>query len=75
MKQQPLDLRMYSVRTDLAIEAHEIAVEERLQQKRKAPPRLRGSSSATKRSMASSCRTRTSQNKERHRSAKSRAIM
>lgn len=29
-----IDLSMYSVRTDLAIEAHEIAVEERLQQKK-----------------------------------------
>ncbi|ABO67792.1 MULTISPECIES: GPR endopeptidase [Geobacillus] len=40
--EQPLDLRMYSVRTDLAIEAHEIAVEERLQQKRESASPIEG---------------------------------
>ncbi|WP_199425682.1 GPR endopeptidase [Thermaerobacillus caldiproteolyticus] len=37
-----VDLSMYSVRTDLAIEAHEIAIEERLQQKREASSHIEG---------------------------------
>lgn len=37
-----IDLSMYSVRTDLAIEAHEIAVEERLQQKRESASPIEG---------------------------------
>ncbi|NNU83041.1 GPR endopeptidase [Geobacillus sp. BMUD] len=40
--EQPLDLRLYSVRTDLAIEAHEIAVEERLQQKQESAAPIEG---------------------------------
>jgi spore protease len=39
---QSLDLSMYSVRTDLAIEAHEIAVEERLQQKKESASPIEG---------------------------------
>ncbi|ANB60120.1 GPR endopeptidase [Anoxybacteroides amylolyticum] len=37
-----LDLSKYAVRTDLAIEAHEIAIEERLQQKRETPSSMEG---------------------------------
>ncbi len=40
--EQPLDLRQYSVRTDLAIEAHEIALEERLQQKQESAAPIEG---------------------------------
>ncbi|NUK30872.1 GPR endopeptidase [Parageobacillus sp. VR-IP] len=39
---QSVDLSMYSVRTDLAIEAHEIAVEERLQQKKESASPIEG---------------------------------
>jgi spore protease len=39
---QPVDLGMYSVRTDLAIEAHQIAVEERLQQKKESSSPIEG---------------------------------
>jgi spore protease len=39
---QSVDLSMYSVRTDLAIEAHEIAVEERLQQKKESTSPIEG---------------------------------
>jgi len=37
-----LDLSKYAVRTDLAIEAHEIAIEERLQQKRETSAPMEG---------------------------------
>jgi spore protease len=37
-----LDLTMYSVRTDLAVEAHEIALEERLQQKSETSSHIEG---------------------------------
>jgi spore protease len=40
--EQPLDLRPYSIRTDLAIEAHEIALEERLQQKKQTSSEIEG---------------------------------
>ncbi|KPC98546.1 Germination protease precursor [Geobacillus sp. BCO2] len=71
--EQPLDLRQYSVRTDLAIEAHEIALEERLQQKQESAAPIEGSSFMTRRSTVSSCRMCMSRNKERPRSARSRA--
>ncbi|WP_027407861.1 GPR endopeptidase [Anoxybacteroides tepidamans] len=38
----PLDLSVYSVRTDLAVEAHEIAIEERLEQKSEASSQVEG---------------------------------
>jgi len=37
-----LDLSKYSVRTDLALEAHEMAIEERLEQKSQTQPTLEG---------------------------------
>lgn len=37
-----LDLSKYAVRTDLAVEAHEMAIEERLQQKREASSQIEG---------------------------------
>jgi spore protease len=37
-----IDLSMYSVRTDLAIEAHEMAIEERLQQKSQTQSNIEG---------------------------------
>jgi spore protease len=40
--EQPLDLRPYSIRTDLAIEAHEIALEERLAQKERTSAEIEG---------------------------------
>lgn len=39
---QPLDLSVYSVRTDLAVEAHEMAIEERLQQKKETSSPIEG---------------------------------